>query len=245
MPRLHQILPVLKSAQDTTSRALDEARRGLANGNALSGFSKTYRPKDEEGDRLPSESKRVQYTAPEILTLVGASLARLFDIVAVKEFANTQAKADVVVNGTTLVHDAPVSYLLFLEKQVGEMLALVSTLPTLDPAMSWSRDETTAGQWKTEPVETVRTRKITDFVIAAPATDKHPAQVREVSRDDLAGYWELVNFSGALPASQVQAMQGRLYALREAVLHAREQANSVEAAPQDPGAAVMAFVFGV
>lgn len=245
MPRLHQIIPVEKSVKDTTHKAMEEARRGLANASALNGFSKTYRPKDEEGDRLPSEGKKVQYTAPDILALVGANLARLFNIVATKEYANTEAKADVIVDGVALVSQAPVTYLLFLEKQVTEMLAFVNALPTLDPAQNWTQDQTTAGLWKAEPVETVRNTKVTEPVVLYAHTDKHPAQVKEATRDVLAGYWNLTSFSGALPASQVQEMQNRLYKLREAVLHAREQANSVEAVERTPGRAVVEFVFGL
>lgn len=244
MPRLHQLLPVEKSVKDTTDKGLAEARAFFANPNALNGFTKTYAPKDEEGDKLPSEGKRVQHKASDVLALVGENLIRLFDITATKEWANTTARADVKVEGRTLVADAPVTYLLFLEKQIGAMKAVIDSLPTLDPAVEWTSDPNT-GQWKSAPVETVRTRKVTKPVVLYPATDKHPAQVKEASEDVLAGYWTTVQFSGAVPATQVRAMQDRLVQLREAVLHAREQANSVEAPEQNPGRAVVEFVFGL
>lgn len=244
MPRLHQLLPVEKSVKETTDKALNEARFGLGNGNALNGFSKDYRPKDEGGDRLPSESKRVQYKAADILALVGENLIRLFDITATKEWANTAARADVKIGENVLVHDAPVTYLLFLEKQIGVMKSVIDSLPTLDPAVEWNLDSNT-GLQKSAPVEVVRNRKTTKPVVLYEATERHPAQVKEVSEDVLAGYWTTVQFSGALPATQVRAMQDRLVQLREAVLHAREQANSVEAPEQNPGRAVVGFVFGL
>lgn len=41
----------------------------------------------------------------------------MFDVVATQDFANCQAKADVMVEGRVLIKDAPVTHLLFLEKQ--------------------------------------------------------------------------------------------------------------------------------
>jgi hypothetical protein len=240
--QLHQILPVLKSKQDQMAKGLDEARRALGNPTALGGFTKTYTPKDEEGDRLPSEGKRIQYNAADIATLVAENWIKLLDLIATKEYANTEAKADVVIGARTLVHDAPVSYLLSLEKLVTEMLAFVNALPTLDPALEWSPADL-PGHWKAAPVDTVKTKKIMKPVVMYDATDKHPAQVKEVGEDVLVGYWKMTQFSGALPAAQVQGMKDRLVQLREAVLHAREKANSIVVTEQDQARAVVEFVF--
>jgi hypothetical protein len=243
MSRLHQLLPLRKTIQETTAKALAEARTGLSRRDWLEGLSRTYAPKDDEGDRLPAETKLAQLSAADVMALVGENLARLLDITATTEYANTEAKADVKIDGQVLVPEAPVSYLLFLEKQIAEWERFVAALPTLDPAVHWTRDETTAGMWRSDPEQTVRNKKTTKPVVLYPATDKHPAQVKEVSEDVMVGTWTAVKFSGAFPAAAVREVQERLVKLRLAVLHAREEANSVEARDQNVGHAVTGFVF--
>ncbi len=64
-----------------------------------------------------------------------------------------------VVDGQTLVAQVPVTYLLFLEKQLVDMQTFIKKLPTLDASESWSFDAS-ADCWATEPVQTVKTKKI-------------------------------------------------------------------------------------
>lgn len=243
MTRLHQLLPLEKLTRENTDRALAEAKSGLGRADWFTGLRRTYQPLDDQGVQLPGESKIVQAKATDVLDLVAANVARLLDITATKEWANTGARADVKVRGRVLVADAPVGYLLFLEKQIAGWEALVKAVPTLDPATPWSRDETTAGLWKSDGVQTTRTQKVMTPVVMYEATDRHPAQVKEVTKDVVDGFWTTVTFSGALPADQVRGMLERLSELRAAVLHAREEANSVEVVDQHVGSAVIAFVF--
>ncbi|MEV0352079.1 hypothetical protein AB0H88_40475 [Nonomuraea sp. NPDC050680] len=111
-----------------------------------------------------------------IIADVAKALTRLFDVTATKDWTNATAKADVVVDGETLISGAPVTYLLFLEKQLVDLHTFVSKLPTLDPAETWSFDDN-AETWRTEPVKTTRTKKVPRNHVLAEATDKHPAQV--------------------------------------------------------------------
>src|ERR1700754_1740526 len=97
---------------------MTEAHRSVQKQALLSGISRTYRPKDEEGEQLPPESTRVQVKAEEVIRQTVTILTRLFDVTATKDWANCEAKADVVVDGEALLKDVPVSYLLFLEKQL-------------------------------------------------------------------------------------------------------------------------------
>ena len=103
----------------------------------LAGISRTYQPKDEEGEQLPPESTRVQVQAEDVLRETAATLTRLFDVTATKDWANCTARADVKVDGRVLVADVPVSYLLFLEKQLTDLHTFVKKLPVLDAAESW------------------------------------------------------------------------------------------------------------
>ncbi|EST20044.1 hypothetical protein M878_40245 [Streptomyces roseochromogenus subsp. oscitans DS 12.976] len=61
----------------------------------LTGISRMYQPKDEEGEQLPPESTRVQVQAAHVLREMSASLTRLFDVTAAKDWANCAARAEV------------------------------------------------------------------------------------------------------------------------------------------------------
>lgn len=101
----------------------------------------------------------MQVEAEDVLREMSASLTRLSDVTATKDWANCTARADVTVDGRTVVADVPVSYLLFLEKQLTDLHTFVKKLPVLDAAESWSLDPST-DSWKTDPVRTIRTKKV-------------------------------------------------------------------------------------
>src|SRR3954451_17540649 len=117
MTRLNQIVAVEKGIKGRSFQELTEAHHALEKSGLLSGISRTYQPKDEEGEQLPPESTRVQVKGEEVISRTTAILTRLFDVTATKDWANRDARADVVVDGRTVLSDVPVSYLLFLEKQ--------------------------------------------------------------------------------------------------------------------------------
>src|SRR3954467_9847682 len=119
MAKLNQIIAVEKGIKSESLRDLTDAHQLLQKPALLSGISRTYRPKDEEGEQLPPESTRVQVKAEDIIRETTAILTRLFDVTATKDWTNCRARADVVVDGQTLLHHSqvPATYLLFLEKQ--------------------------------------------------------------------------------------------------------------------------------
>jgi hypothetical protein len=166
----------------------------------------------------------------------------LFDVTATKDWANCVAKADVAVDGTTILRDVPVSYLLFLEKQLSDLTTFVKKLPILDAAETWTHDPS-SDTWKTEPVRTLRTKKVPRNHVKAEATDKHPAQVDVYYEDIAIGTWTTTKFSGAVPAQRVNELLERVEKLTQAVKFAREEANTFEVTDQRVGEAVFAYLF--
>lgn len=240
--KLNQLIAIEKGVKSQASSDLSAAAARVAKADLLSGIARTYRPVDDEGEALPPESKRVQVRAREVIADVKATLTRLLDVTATKDVANCSAKADLVVDGVTLAKDLPVTYLLFLEKQLTELKAFVSKLPTLDPAESWSFDPV-SDCWATEPTQTVRTKKVPRNHVLAEATEKHPAQVQVYHEDVVVGRWSTTKFSGALPAKEVSEVRDRLGKLLEAVKFARETANAIPVTDVKPGAAILGYVF--
>ena len=241
--KLNQIIAVSKGVKSDTLAALTHAHREVQKQPLLSGIARTYQPKDDEGERLPPESTRVQLTAQSVIADVRAGLVRLFDVVATLDTANTLAKADVVVDGQVLLSDVPVSYLLFLEKQLTDIHTFIQKLPVLDPAVSWTFNDA-AGYYASDPVQTTRTAKVPRNHVLAEATEKHPAQVQVYHEDIIVGTWTTVRFSGALPAIEIRAMLERVTKLREAVKMAREEANGTEVTDRQLGATVLGYIFG-
>ncbi|BCJ37850.1 hypothetical protein Athai_53530 [Actinocatenispora thailandica] len=181
--------------------------------------------------------------AEEVIRETSRILTKLFDVTATKDWANCTARADVVVDGRTILAEVPVTYLLFLEKQLVDLHTFVRKLPALDAAETWNYDAS-ADCFATEPVQTLRTRKVPRNHVKAEATEKHPAQVEVYHEDVTVGYWRTVKFSGALPASRINELLDRLEKLQAAIKFAREDANGTEVEDRKVGERVLGYLFG-
>lgn len=244
MARLNQIIAVEKgrksAAEDTITKAYHMAQKS----DLFNGQRRDYEPLDEEGTTLPSEVQNVIATVNTVIEEFSAALGALTDITSVKVAANTRAYADVVVDGVTVVTQAPVEFLLFLEKRLQDIITFIGKLPTLDPAINWTVDVAT-GLYRSEPVVRNSTKKVYRNHVKAEATDKHPAQVEVYTEDEVVGHWTTVKTSGAVPATQLIAWKIKAQALLAAVKFAREEANNIEVTETSgTGDAVLGYVFG-
>jgi len=242
LSRLNQIVAVEQGIKSKARDAVTAFYHTAQKVALFSGINRTYTPKDDDGDRLPAESTKVQVTVPQLLKDAETALSRLFDVTATKEYANASATADVVVDGRTIVFDAPVPYLLFLEKQLVDIRTFVSKLPTLDQASEWVYDDNN-DVYKTTPVQTVRTKKVPRNWVKAEATDKHPAQVEIFHEDVIVGTWTKVDTSGAIPVTRKNELLERVDTLAQAVKFAREQANEFEVTDETPAADIFHYLF--
>ena len=242
MPKLNQIIAIEKGVKTGAFQALTEAHQQVQKTALLSGISRTYRPKDDEGEQLPPESTRVQVRAEDVIRAVTASLVELFDATATKDWANTHARADIVVDGRVILNAVPATYLLFLEKQLVDLHTFVAKLPILDPAEEWQYDAST-DTYATPAVQTVRTKKIPRNHVKAEATKEHPAQVEVFYEDMSQGWWSTIKFSGALPAQRVNELLSRVEKLQQAIKFAREEANGMEVEQQKVGERIFGYLF--
>jgi hypothetical protein len=172
---------------------------------------------------------------------VAAALTRLFDVTLTKEAANTQAKADIEIDGFSLAIDVPVTYLLTLEKELVHLRTIVAKLPLLDPAENWSHDGT-SGVWVSEEKVTTRTNKVPRAIVLYDATDKHPAQVEKVHEDKLVGYWTTKTFSGRIPQERREVLVKRVDKLIDAVRTARQRANTITVTDRHIGVDIFAYL---
>lgn len=242
MTKLNQIIAVEKGVKSSAQSELTKQYQLLQKSGLLTGLSRTYQPKDEEGEELPPEQTRVQVRADEVLRRVAEVMTRSFDVTATKEWANGQARADVEVNGRVLLADVPVTYLLFLEKRLVDIHTLIGHLPLLDAAEEWTYDPS-IDCYRTEPSRTLRTKKTPRNHVKAEATEHHPAQVEMYYEDVPVGTWTTVKFSGALPAARVNELRDRVEKLQAAVRQAREKANERDVVDVKPAKAVFDYLF--
>ena len=243
MPKLNQIIAVANGKKSQTQSELTRIHHALQKSALLEGINRTYRPKDEEGEKLPAEKKEVQFTSTEAIRDAARAVAELFDVVATQDAANCQAKADVVVDGQPILREVPVTHLLFLEKQLVDLHTFVDKLPTLDPAERWTYDPN-SGVYRSETFETTRTKKVPKNHIKYEATKEHPAQVEVFFEDVIVGTWSTTKFSGSVPADERRGMLERVRKLQEAVKFAREEANGLETVEKKTGQPVLEYIFG-
>lgn len=249
MTQLNQIIAVEKGVRSKTTRELTDAHRATQTPDRLSGITRTYQPRDEDGEKLPGESTLVQETVEQLNERVADTLTRLFDVTATKDWANADAAADVVVLGDDdvpdfILEDVPVTYLLFLEKELEKVRTYVAKLPTLDPAFKWEPAPTAGeGVWRTVPVVTTKTKKVPKAHVLYPHSDKHPAQVQAYTEDVVIGDWTTVRFSGAVTQERRQELLERVDRLVQAVKFAREEANTETVEDVKVGKQVFDYLF--
>lgn len=244
MTKLSQIIAVEKGVKSDAARRVTDLHRDVQKQPLLSGIARSYKPRDDEGDKLPPESTRVQVKADDVLAEAADILTRLFDVTLTKDAANCKAAADVVVDGRPLLKTVPVTYLLFLEKQLTDVHTVVAKLPLLDPAEEWEDAvDAVSGCWKTKPTQTVRSKKIPRNHVVAEATKEHPAQVQTYTEDVPVGDWTTVKYSGALPATRVRELLDRVEELQRAVKYAREEANATEVTDRKAGEVIFGYLF--
>jgi len=241
--KLNQVLAVERQVKSRAHSEITRIHKTTLKPALFNGFSKTYKPNDEDGERFPPQTQRVQQNVPDTLHDVQRTLGDLFDITATKDAANRGATADLVVDGETLAKDVPATTLLFLEKQLNDLHTFVQKLPVLDPAHEWVFDEN-ASLWKTAAIETTKSKKVAKPIVLYPATDKHPAQTQLTTEDVTVGTWTQTIQSGAIPAPEKATTLTRIESLQKAIKFAREQANQVEAPKKNISNKVFTFLFG-
>jgi len=225
------------------NQKITELHRLTQNPTTTSGMIKVYIPVAEDGQTFPPDSKKVQTRAREALEQLGEVLADLINTTGTKDASNTIAKADVVLDGEVLIHDAPVTFLLFLEKQLKDLRTFVDKMQELDPAHDWTFDLAN-NYYKTGVVMAQKTAKIQDTVVVVQATDKFPAQTKDTVKDVVVGHWATTQLSGAIPRSDKEGLLRRITRLEEAVKTAREQANLVEVIRVEVGQRLADYLLG-
>jgi len=241
--KLNQIIAIEKGVKSRVYGELTEINKSLQKPDIFNGFSKTYQKIGEDDEELPAERKKVQAEVPVVFKRVEKLMGELMKVTARKDWSNTSAKASVRVNGVALLEEVPVTYLLFLEKQLTDLRTMIGNLPVLDDSENWTKD-VNSGLYRADETKTHRTKKVQKPIVLFPATAEHPAQTQLITQDVIAGHWTNVKQSGALPRPEKEKLLTRVDQLLQAVKVAREEANNAEEIiSPDVGQAIFNFLF--
>ena len=243
MKRLNHVISSAKDVKSQTTAALSAHYKDLQKAQLFGGHTRRWAADSDDGPVYQDEDKKVQRRVEDTLAACREQWVKIMDVEATRDFANRHACADVVVGETVLIKEAPVPFLLSLEKMLKDMAAVFEKLPELDPAEFWERDEE-ARLYRGKPKETYKTRKVEEAQVVVAPTEQHPAQWTKLSRDIREGKWITTTLSGATTSSRKKMLVEKVNLLRQAVHVARENANMAPVEDVTVGDPIFNFIFG-
>jgi hypothetical protein len=241
MAELHQLLAAEKSITDAAGKIMNETELKMGKeATYFAGHTKTLKlvvdsPSKDAMEKAGSEIKVLASTIPDTLKYALGYWSKAENVLFQKNRTNQNAKADIEFNGQTIAKDVPVDELLGLEARLPKMRELILKLPTLDASKKWiSVPDQGEYVYQTEQSEvTTKTEKRIEPVVLYPATDKHPAQVKEYTKDETVGSFEVTRQSGAITSRAKADMLANIDTLIAEVKKARARANKTEVVSGD------------
>jgi hypothetical protein len=248
---LGEVVAVEKSARQFGDKRRDELLKMVQQPRLFAGWVQVYRHDDEdpEQQRLnqqPVKGEPLQLRAEEVLAELAEVLTRPLDLTAAKDRANTEATADVVLSGDDepLLREVPVTYLLWLEKQLDALKGFIRALPVRDSTEAWVWDPD-EGNWRSrDPEQRLRVEKGLKSLVLIEPTQYQPGQAQAVPDEKRTGMYEITKFSGALSRERKNQLTERVELLSGAVRQARERANRTVAEPgASAGSPLFSYLF--
>ena len=233
MGKLHELLAVEDTVVGASEKLISETNEKFHKSTEFfTGHIRTLSrlkdsPEDKAIEAAQRKEKQLPTDVPDTLRYIFPYLEKAWDLKLSKHLTNQVAVADIVLDGQTIAAGVPVDFLLDLEKAIPRLRAMFLSMPTLDPSRKWEVDR--PGVFKSEAPKTAQTEKIQYPVVLVEATDKHPAQVKEASKDVVVGTFSQTDISGAATTEQKADVLALCDRLIVAIKQARMRANSVEA----------------
>lgn len=230
MTKLHELLAVESNLENQAAKcrsdlsATFEKKRHLFEEKRV-----TFTPAGEGAQSVTETQSDIQSNVKKELNWIQGHLAKALDASYQVAEANTQARADVVLEDaeqTILLTGVPATALLELEKRVAEISALIAAVPTLDPAKGFTID-TARNLYVARTVNKTRTRKEKKVFIKYEATKEHPAQTELLDQDVVIGAIQEQEWSGLITPAEKAELINRVEIVARAVRRARSRANDV------------------
>lgn len=245
--KLHELIAVFPDTTNVAQAAIEEAKVTFAKKpDHFRGQTRSVNYINEaRSSENVTDTKAMVTTVGEKLAFLGKQVSRHWDALLQLEDANQRAKADVIVDGTVIVKDAPATWLLGMENRLKNYREVLLHIPTLDPAMVWTNDELAGkGAYRALPQYVFKTEKTINHKVLYEATKEHPAQIREWSEDVPVAKVEVIHTSGMLTPADKSAMLERCDRIIRAVKQARQRANATEVSKIHAAKAIIDYVHG-
>lgn len=248
MKILHELLATEKNFTSQVNKLQLETLQKFDKDHFFKGHIKTLKmlkdaPNNEQLELAGSEKKELVTTVKQTLDYLLGFWVKAEDLQATKNVTNQSAIANVEINGEILLSNLPVDELMGLEARLLDLRKVFEKMPTLDASKTWTSSSVSDGAWEATMADvTVKTEKVVTPVVLYEATKEHPAQVKEVSKDDVVGTFTTKHFSGAATSLQKAQYLERLDILLVEIKRARMRANTVVLQNATVGKSVVDFI---
>lgn len=249
MPKIHELIPVEADRVAAAKLLTDEAINTFSKKpDHFQGHVRKVEMFDvERQQENTTDIKELVETVDGKLDHVWESYAKALDVAMAKENSNTsdEARANVDIDGKTILLNMPATALLALEKRLGALRDLYQAIPTLDPAYAWEPDlgAELAGTMRTRhPQESYKTEKSLRHKVLYEATKEHPAQIEKYTIDQNVAKVTIDRQSGMVSPATKARWLANITALQTAVKEARQRANMAEVLPLPVAAALRDFI---
>ena len=239
----NQVIAIVKGVKSQAEKVTKKVYQKLEKSDLFSGIDRTYRSKNEEGDKRPPEKKIVQQTVQNCIVEIKEVNRDMINLVATMDIGNRSTVADIIIDGKVLLQEIPATHLIFLEKRMEDFITFISKLPVLDVAEEWEWNENVSC-YTSKPRESSSTGKVLQHKILVEATEHHPAQVEKYSVDEIVGYWTTILSSGNIKGDDKKSLLDKARLLSESIKIAREEANMEEVQQAKVGTVIMDYLFG-
>ena len=243
MNKIHHAVTVHKGRKSAIDKENVEANSQNRKPDLFAGHTRKYTPLNADGEVKPDENKPIQRNALDVLDVFQKNMTEILDRDSQIEYANSFARADVVVDGVAVLEDVPVTYLLVAEKRLADLRSLVDGVPVLPSDEAWGYDEL-ARVYRTQETRSTSTRKTKRAIVLVEPTDKHPAQAQLIDDDVPQGTWATAKMNAALPVTRKRDLLAKIDKLIGAVKLARASANLTDAPDISAGKKLLGYVFG-
>ena len=231
MPKLHELLAVMADTTNASQAVTKETITVFSKKpDHFRGQSRTvsFFEESRAGENV-TENKEMVTTVADKLDHTFRSVGRHYDALLQLEEANGRAKANLVVNGVTIVEDVPATFLLGLESRLKSVREVILAIPTLEMSVKWTPDANLGeGVYRSEPTVAMKTEKSLKSRILVEPTKEHPAQVEKWTEDVPVARIETTFTSSMITPHEKSAMLLRCDKMISAVKKARQRANTVD-----------------
>lgn len=233
-PLLHEILAVEKTRNGQLDQLIKDTNNKFNKPEYFQGhYTKLSMledtPQNKAMEAAAIQQKALPTTVSETLSYLLDFWAQAEDVQLQKNATNQQAKADICFRGNIIASGLPVDELLGLESRLASLRTTLAQIPTLNASVRYVPDVDSGrpGAWRGESTtKTIKTEKTTRAVVLYEATDKHPAQIKEVPQDTTVGTFEKLDFSGCATSAQKAEILAVVDDLLAEAKQARMRANT-------------------